>query len=231
MKLSLISPTSNEAENVHRLVEETAHCLRGVDYELIICDDNSPDLTWQIAGQVAAINPRVRVLRRMGNPGLTRSVIDGFTSASGEIVACIDADLQHDPVILPQMLEAMSHADIVIGSRYVKGGSTGSWKFVRRVPSWAATKMAQWMLGVEIHDPLSGYFMLRRDDFLRIRDKLRGAGFKVLLEIVANSGPCRIQEIPYTFRPRIAGSSKLTRRIVLAYVVQLWQLWRGKRSE
>jgi len=129
------------------------------------------------------------------------------------------------------MLQAITDgsADIAIGSRYVKGGSTGTWKIVRRVPSWAATKMAQVVLGVEIRDPLSGYFMLRRDHFLRIRDRLRGNGFKVLLEIVANGGPCRIQEFPYTFRPRLAGKSKLTRRVVMAYLVQLWELWRAKR--
>ena len=231
VKLSLIAPTFNEAENVGRLFAEVDRRLREVDYEIIISDDNSPDRTWEVAERMAATNPRVRVLRRASDPGLTRSVIDGFTLASGEIVACMDADLQHDPVILPQMLQviAQGQADIAIGSRYVEGGSTGTWKIVRRVPSWAATKMAQVVLGVEIYDPLSGYFMLRRDRFLQIRERLRGSGFKVLLEIVANSGNCRIQEIPYTFRPRLAGKSKLTRRVVMAYLVQLWELWRAKR--
>lgn len=231
MKFSLIAPTYNEVENVGRLFEEVDRYLRGVDYEIIVSDDNSPDGTWAVAERIATTNPRVRVLRRTTDPGLTRSVIDGFTLASGEIVACMDADLQHDPVILPQMLQviAQRQADIAIGSRYVKGGSTGTWKIVRRVPSWAATKMAQVVLGVEIHDPLSGYFMLRRDHFLQIRDRLRGNGFKVLLEIVANAGPCRVQEFPYTFRPRLAGKSKLTRRVVTAYLIQLWELWRAKR--
>lgn len=229
MKLSLIAPTYNEAENVGRLFDEVDRCLRGVDYEIIVSDDNSPDKTWAVAERIAVSEPRVRVLRRTTDPGLTRSVIDGFAMASGEIVACMDADLQHDPVILPQMLQAVANgrADIAIGSRYVKGGSTGTWNIMRRVPSWAATKMAQVVLGVEIHDPLSGYFMLRRDHFLRIRDKLRGNGFKVLLEIVANAGLCKIEEFPFTFRPRLAGKSKLTRRVVMAYLVQLWELWRG----
>lgn len=230
MKLSLIAPTYNEAENISRLVMEVDRYLAPVDYEIIISDDNSPDRTWEVAERLASSNPRVRVLRRTSDPGLTRSVIDGFTMASGEMVACMDADLQHDPVILPQMLEAIEggRGDIAIGSRYIEGGSTGTWKIVRRVPSWAATKMAQLMLGVEIRDPLSGYFILRRDQFLHIRDRLRGNGFKILLEIIANSGQCKIQEIPYTFRPRLAGKSKLTRRVVVAYGVQLWQLWRGK---
>jgi dolichol-phosphate mannosyltransferase len=231
VKFSLISPTYNEAENVRHLVEEVSGYLRDLDYEIIICDDDSPDRTWQVAEELARANSRVRVLRRRTDRGLTRSVIDGFGIASGDIFGCIDADLQHDPAILPQMLEAMTRgADLVIGSRYVEGGSTGNWRLVRRIPSWAATKLAQWMLGVTIHDPLSGYFMLRRNDFQRIRTKLRGSGFKILLEIVANRGPCAIQEIPYTFRRRVAGTSKLTRRIVLAYLVQLWQLWRSKRE-
>jgi len=229
VKLSLIAPTFNEAENISRLVGEVDRHLVRVDYEIIIADDNSPDRTWQVAEGIGTANPHIKALRRITDPGLTRSVIDGFTLASGDIVACMDADLQHDPVILPKMLQAITNgADIVIGSRYVEGGSTGTWKFVRRVPSWAATKMAQLMLGVEIHDPLSGYFMLRRDQFLRIKDKLRGNGFKILLEIIANSGLCKIQEIPYTFRPRLAGKSKLTRRVVVAYLMQLWQLWRAK---
>jgi len=233
VKLSLITPTFNEAENISRLVEEVGRCLAGVDYEIIIADDNSPDGTWREAERVAQGNPRIRVLRRTADPGLTRSVIDGFTMASGDIVACMDADLQHDPVILPQMLQAVADrgVDIAIGSRYVKGGSTGTWKFVRRVPSWAATKLAQLMLGVKIRDPLSGYFMLRRDRFMRIRERLKGSGFKILLEIVANAAPCTMEEIPYTFRPRLAGRSKLTRRVVLAYLIQLWQLWRAQRSQ
>ena len=230
VKLSLISPTYNEAGNISRLVEEVGNCLTGVDYEIIICDDNSPDETWQVAEDLARTNPRLKVLRRKNDRGLTRSVIDGFRMASGDIVACIDADLQHDPVILPQMLAPiMEGADLVIGSRYVPGGSTGDWKLVRSLGSWGATKLAQWMLGVTIHDPLSGYFMLRRQDFLRISDRLHGSGFKILLEIVANCGSCRITEIPYTFRRRVAGDSKLTRRIVSAYLVQLGQLWQQKR--
>ncbi len=232
MKLTLIAPTYNEAQNVARLVDEVAKYLSGLDYEVIICDDDSPDRTWQVAEQIAAVNSRVRVLRRRTDRGLTRSVIDGFAMASGEIVACMDADLQHDPVILPRMLQAISQgADVAVGSRYVPGGSTGEWKWIRRVSSWAGTNSAQWMLGVEIHDPMSGYFMLRRADFLRVQQRLRGAGFKILLEIIANLGNCKIVEIPFTFRPRLAGRSKLTHGIVWAYGVQLWQLWRGKHHQ
>ncbi len=231
VKLSLISPTYNEAQNVPRLVDEVGRYLSGVDYEIIICDDDSPDLTWRVAQQIAAVNPRLRVLRRRADRGLTRSVIDGFAMASGEIVACMDADLQHDPIILPRMLQALSQgADVAVGSRYVPGGSTGEWKKVRRLSSWAATKTAQWMLGIEIHDPMSGFFMLRRADFLRVQHRLRGTGFKILLEIAANLGDCTIVEIPFTFRPRLAGRSKLTRGIIWAYGIQLWQLWRNKQQ-
>lgn len=231
MKLSLISPTYNEAQNVARLVEEVGKYLCGVDYEIILCDDDSPDGTWEVAERIAGVNPHVRVLRRRQDRGLTRSVMDGFAMASGEVVACMDADLQHDPVILPKMLNALAQgADVVVGSRYVAGGSTGEWKFTRRASSWMATKSAHWALGVDIHDPMSGYFMLRRKDFLRVRDRLRAGGFKILLEIVANLNAAQIVEIPFTFRPRLAGTSKLTGDIVWAYAVQLWHLWRDKQG-
>src|SRR5215469_362390 len=122
MKFSVISPTFNEAENVPRLVEQLERALSHVDYEILIVDDNSPDLTWSVAERICSTNPRVRVLRRMSDPGLGSAVIDGFSAAQGEAVACIDADLQHDPRILPKMLDQLYEgSDVVVGSRYVAG--------------------------------------------------------------------------------------------------------------
>src|ERR1700733_12098804 len=102
MKLSVISPTLNEAENIPTLIEQLQRTLGSVDYEILIVDDNSPDLTWSIAEKISRTNPRVRMLRRMENPGLGLAVIDGFSAAEGDMLACIDADLQHDPRILPK---------------------------------------------------------------------------------------------------------------------------------
>src|SRR2546425_5557813 len=125
MKLSVISPTLREAENIESLVREIQHALRGVDREIVVVDDDSADLTWRRAEELSARDPRVRVLRRMQNHGLSAAVIEGFEAARGEAVACIDGDLQHDPVILPVLLEELSKgAEVAVGSRYVGDGTT-----------------------------------------------------------------------------------------------------------
>src|SRR2546425_1887440 len=162
MKLSIISPTYNEAANVHHLIEAVEGSVRYLDYEIVISHDDSPAHTWALAEEIAKANPRIRVLRRTENRGLGASVIDGFGCATGEALACIDADLQHDPNILPRMLVELERgADLVVGSRYVPGGGTGDWSCIRRIESWIATKMAHWLLGIKLCDPMSGYFMLR----------------------------------------------------------------------
>lgn len=230
MKLSVISPTLNEAGNVHRLVEELERALIGIDYEILIVDDNSPDLTWSVAQEISLTHPRVRTLRRMQDPGLSEAVIAGFSAAEGEVVACIDADLQHDPVILARMLnELQQGADVVVGSRHVDGGSTGEWGRVRRLESWVATKTAQLLLGFRLKDPMSGYFLVSRKDFAGVKAQLNGSGFKILLEILAKLRASKIKEVPYTFRPRTQGQSKLSGRVILQYLHQLWRLCGSSR--
>jgi dolichol-phosphate mannosyltransferase len=225
MRLSVISPTLNEAENVPRLVEQLERALGDIDYEILIVDDDSADLTWSIAQEISLANPRVRTLRRMDNPGLSVAVIDGFSAAEGDVVACIDADLQHDAAILPRMLEELlKGTDVVVGSRHVDGGSTGDWSRLRRLQSWIATRTAQLLLGVELKDPMSGYFLIWRKDFVEVKEQLDGKGFKILLEILARLHTSRVKEIPYTFRPRTHGESKLSSRVILLYIQQLWQL-------
>jgi dolichol-phosphate mannosyltransferase len=225
MKLSIISPTFNEAANVGSLVEQVGKALPGVEYEILIVDDNSPDLTWSVAETLARANPKVRVIRRMQNPGLGPAVIEGFAAAEGELLACIDADLQHDPAIFPKMLDELNHgAEVVVGSRYVDGGGTGDWTLFRRLESWVATKVAQVFLGVKLKDPMSGYFIMRHDDFAAVRDQLNPSGFKILLEILAKLRPNNMKEVPYTFRTRLAGESKLSSKVVLQYVKQVWRL-------
>jgi dolichol-phosphate mannosyltransferase len=230
MKLSVISPTFNEAKNVPRLVGQLGRILGDTDYEILIVDDNSPDLTWQVAQEISWTNPRVRVLRRMENPGLGAAVIAGFSAAQGEALACIDADLQHDPSILPRMLEELrGGCDVVVGSRYVDGGGTGQWDWFRRLQSWIATKMAQFLLGIKLKDPMSGYFLIWRKDFSQVQQELSGEGFKILLEILARVHPSTVKEVPYTFRPRTIGESKLSKKVVIQYIHQLWRLCDAKR--
>jgi dolichol-phosphate mannosyltransferase len=230
MKLSVISPTYNESENVGPLIATLEQALRGTDYEIITSDDDSPDLTWAHVEEIAKRNTRVRALRRTGNRGLGASVVDGFSLARGEVIACIDADLQHDPNILRKMLEELDRgADLVVATRYMPGGGTTNWSPIRRFASWTATQMARLLLGVPLLDPMSGYFMLRQKDFLRVRNELDGQGFKILLEIVARMGPRSLREVPYTFRPRVAGQSKLSAKFIVAYLRQLWWLYAARR--
>jgi dolichol-phosphate mannosyltransferase len=225
MKLSVISPTLNEAQNISTLVEQLQLALGNIDYEILIVDDNSPDLTWSVAEQIARRNPRVRSLRRMKNPGLGMAVVDGFSAAEGDMLACIDADLQHDPAILPQMVEGLQNGvDVVVGSRHVKGGGFGKWNRLRQFESWCANKAAQLLLGFEVKDPMSGYFLVWRKDFHRVQGQLGESGFKILLEILAKLRTPRVKEVPYTFRPRVVGESKLSWKIVLLYFHQLWRL-------
>lgn len=225
MKVTIVSPTYNEAENVPRLARDVGAVLSGIDYELLIADDDSPDRTWAVAEELGIQNPRIRVLRRTTDRGLSPAVIEGFLSSSSDYIGVIDADLQHDPTILPQMIAALdAGAEIAVGSRYVEGGGTGTWNAARRFQSWVATKLAQTFLGVELTDPMSGYFILRREDFKRIHKQLDAGGFKILLEIVGRLAPSRLEEVPYTFRERVAGQSKLTSKVVLQYLGQLWRL-------
>jgi dolichol-phosphate mannosyltransferase len=225
VKLSVVSPTLNEAANVPVLVEQLACALGDIDYEILIVDDNSPDRTWSIAQEISSKNPRVRSIRRMENPGLGMAVIDGFSEATGDMLACIDADLQHDPAILPKMLEELqTGADVVVGSRHVDGGSTGEWTRLRRLESWVAGSAAQFLLGFKLKDPMSGFFLVWREDFHDVKADLDGNGFKILLEIVARLHRSNIKEVPYTFRPRTAGESKLSSKVALQYVRQLWRL-------
>ena len=157
-------------------------------------------------------------------------MIEGFSAAEGDVVACIDADLQHDPSILARMLDELQKgADVVVGSRHVDGGSTGEWGRLRRIESWIATKMAQLLLGFRLKDPMSGYFLVWRKDFSEVREQLNGKGFKILLEILARLRASNIKEVPYTFRPRTQGQSKLSGRVILQYLHQLWRLCSSSR--
>jgi dolichol-phosphate mannosyltransferase len=225
MKISVVSPTYNEAPNLSRLISEVGAALAAFDYEIVIADDNSPDRTWEKAEKIAQTNPRLRVIRRLKNRGLSPAVMEGFLAARGDYIACIDADLQHDPRILPQLVLALDGgSEVAVGSRYVSRGGTGEWNIIRRIQSWVATQLAQLFLGVALRDPMSGYFILRREDFLKICSRLNVRGFKILLEIVSHLAPRNLNEVPYTFRTRVAGESKLSSKVVLQYLGQLWRL-------
>ena len=220
-QLSVIIPTFNERDNVITLFRRLETALAGVSWEAIFVDDNSPDGTWDVVRGLARQDPRVRCIRRIGRRGLSGACIEGILASSAPCAAVIDADLQHDETQLPKMLGLLQAdtADLVVGSRYVEGGSADSFNKQRAGASALATELARGVLRVKIADPMSGFFMIHRDRFEQLAPQLSTQGFKILLDIVATGrGSLRVKEIPYTFGSRLHGESKLDSMVALDFL-------------
>jgi dolichol-phosphate mannosyltransferase len=220
-QLSVIIPTFNEHDNVTTLFRRLDAALTGMSWEAIFVDDNSPDHTWELVRGLARKDPRVRCIRRIGRRGLSGACIEGILASSAPYAAVIDADLQHDETQLPKMLGLLraEAADLVVGSRYVEGGSADSFNKQRASASALATELARGVLGVKIADPMSGFFMIRRDRFEQLAPQLSTQGFKILLDIIATGrGELRIKEIPYAFGSRLHGESKLDSMVALDFL-------------
>jgi len=219
-ELSVIVPTFKESANLPVLVERIRAALDGVAWEIIVVDDDSPDGTATVARRLGESDIRIRCLRRVGRRGLAGACLEGMLASQARFAAVIDADLQHDEKLLKPMLLKMRDGvtDVVIGTRYAEGGSTGDFSSGRKWISVTATRVANIVLGRALSDPLSGFFMLRRQVVEDIAPKLATHGFKILLDIVSTGGPSlRIAELPYTFGARMHGDSKLDTRIALDY--------------
>ncbi len=220
-ELSVVVPTFNERDNVGVLFARLAETLDGIAWEVIFVDDNSPDGTWRRVQEMAQQDPRVRCVRRIGRRGLSGACIEGILASSAPYVAVMDADLQHDETQLPKMLALLRQGDaeLVVGSRYIDGGSADSFNRQRRGASEFATTLAKKLLRVGIADPMSGFFMIRRDRFEQVAPDLSVQGFKILLDIVATAkGQLRAVEIPYTFGSRLHGESKLDSMVALDFL-------------
>ncbi len=224
--LSLVLPTYNEAANIAALIDNIDGVLQSVPHEIIVVDDNSPDGTWKVAEGLTRKHPALRVLRRVGRKGLSSAVTDGFDMARGDVLAVMDADGQHDAMLLHTMLSSLkAGAQLTIGSRYVPGGSVGEWVRDRRIISSAGTVIAKALSRVKVSDPLGGFFALRSDLYKSIRPSLRPTGFKILLEILANvPAATRVTEIPLVFRMRLHGQSKLSLKVHFEFVCQSLRL-------
>jgi dolichol-phosphate mannosyltransferase len=221
LQLSVIIPTFNERDNVTTLYRRLEVAFKDVPWEVVFVDDNSPDGTWQVVRELSRADARVRCIRRIGRRGLSGACIEGILAASAPYAAVIDADLQHDETQLPKMLQILQDgaAELVVGSRYIAGGSAASFNKQRAGASAFATAVAQRALKVEIADPMSGFFMIRRDRFEQIAPKLSTQGFKILLDIVASAeGGLRTVEIPFTFGSRLHGESKLDSMVALDFL-------------
>ena len=211
-RLTVVVPCFNERANIAPMVASLDRALAGLAWEVVFVDDDSPDGTAAAAREIARADPRVRCIRRVGRRGLSSAVIEGALSSSADYIAVIDGDLQHDETRLPLLLAALENgADLAVGSRRVTGGdSAGLASPLRERLSSAGIGIARAVTRTSLTDPMSGFFALPQPLFERLAARLTGQGFKILLDLVlASPTPLKIVEIPYRFRPRAAGESKL----------------------
>ena len=227
--ISIVVPTYKERGNIAELVERTSKVLAACSdkYEVIVVDDDSPDGTAEEVRRLQTTRPWLKLLARKHERDLSTAVMAGWRVATGEVLGCIDGDLQHPPELLLMMFDRMVRggSDVVIGSRHIAGGGVSQWSLWRRSISWTATLMAYSILpGTlgKVHDPMSGFFLIRRSVIERA--PLNPVGYKILLEVLAKGDYTRVEEVPFVFEERSQGSSKLGIRIVLHYLLHLLRI-------
>lgn len=219
-ELSIIIPTFNERDNVPLLVDRLRQALGEIAWEVIFVDDDSPDQTAELVKTIGASDARIRCIRRIHRRGLAGACLEGMLASQARFVAVMDADLQHEETLLVPMLSVLREdtADLVVGTRYAVGTAVDSFSARRQQISVLATRVARGILRVNLSDPMSGFFMLKRDACERFAPDLSQDGFKILLDIVITArGNLRIVELPYRFRKRHYGESKLDARVALEY--------------
>ena len=222
--LAVVIPVLNEAPNVAPMVECLRAALGDIAWEAIFVDDDSTDGTREAVAAIGRQDTRVRLLHRVGRRGLASAFVEGALASFAPCVAAIDGDLQHDETLLPAMYAALTEEgyELAIGSRYIAGGGLGEWDRTRAGMSGFATRLARVVLKVPMSDPMSGFFMLRRETLLAALPRLSAIGFKILLDVVASlPAPPRIKELPYQFRTRSAGESKLDAGVLRDYLMLL----------
>jgi dolichol-phosphate mannosyltransferase len=232
LQLAIVLPTLNERANLAPLVERLDKALVGISWEAIIVDDNSADGTSDEARAISLRDPRLRIIQRIGRRGLASAAIEGMCATAAPVVAVMDADHQHDPALLPGMLAAIESGeyDLAYASRFAEGASTEAWNRPDRVKaSGFANALARKVTGVQLSDPMSGYFMLRAATLRADAHRLSGVGFKILLDILATvETPLRVKEFPLNFAARAEGESKLDRTVVFEFLVGLYDKWLGR---
>jgi dolichol-phosphate mannosyltransferase len=235
-QLSIVLPTYNESQNIVSVLDTIAETLP-VDTaaEIIVVDDNSPDGTADIASHYAKKildnnKLHVELIRRDARLGLSSAILTGVQSATGDVIVVMDGDFSHPPQIIPSIVKELQDSgyDIVVASRYIKGGSIRGWPFKRRLMSKGATKIAQYGLGIEVKDPVSGFFAFKRQIIEGV--KFDAIGYKMLLEILVKAKGARVKEVPYTFTNRRTGRSKLNNSVMLNYIRAVWRLYRYGKS-
>lgn len=232
LRLAVVLPTYNERANLRSMIARIETALGEAAWEVIVVDDHSPDGTADEARAIALADGRVRVIERIGRRGLASAAIEGMCATAAPVVAVMDADHQHDPALLPQMLAAIESGeyDLAYASRFVEGASTAQWNRPdRERASGLANRLANKVTGVTLTDPMSGYFMLRTATLRADAHRLSGVGFKILLDILATvAAPLRVKEFPLDFAARSEGESKLDRTVVFEFLVGLYDKWLGR---
>lgn len=229
--LSVIMPTYNESQNILDMLRSVSCNIPSeIETEIVVVDDNSPDGTGQIVEDFAKNSDQsglsIKVVHRPGKQGLSSAILAGIESAKGETIIVMDSDFSHPPETIQKMIEELQNnqCDIVVASRYVRGGSVVGWPFKRRLMSKGATKIAQHGLGIKIKDPMSGFFAFKRHIIKSIN--FDAIGYKMLLEILVKTKGTIVKEIPYSFTDRKSGSSKLDLSVTLDYLKSVWRLYR-----
>lgn len=222
--LSVIVPTLNERDNIPEIIQRLAAALPETAWEVIFVDDDSTDGSVAVLRDYARNDPRVRFLHRIGRRGLSSAVVEGVQSSSAPYVAVMDADLQHDERLLPKMLASLrtEEFDVVVGSRYLDDDGVKDWSAGRKLVSQVATWLARSLMRAHLRDPMSGFFMMKREGFDRAVRGLSSIGYKILLDVLVSAQPAlRAKELPYVFRNRIHGESKLDAAVTWEYVMLL----------
>ena len=236
-ELAIVVPTLNESENIACLIDRLEVALVGIHYEVIVVDDDSPDQTAAVVLRLARERESLRVLQRIGRRGLSSACTEGILASNAPVVAVIDADMQHDERVLPEMLRRLreEQLDLVVGSRNIAGGGMAELAKGRVWLSHLGRLLSRICAAHQLSDPMSGLFMIRFEAFEEIAQRLSGVGFKILLDIVSSAGPhLRIGEVPYQFRNRAHGESKLGCVVGLEYLYLLfdkrWGRWQMRKT-
>ena len=230
-ELAIVVPVFNEVRNVPLLVEAVAMALPGVGWELVFVDDDSPDGTANEVRALAMQDARVRIVHRFGRRGLSSACVEGILATAAPVIAVMDGDMQHDERMLTTMLDRIGQGDVdlVIGSRFLNGSPTAAYSQKRLALSELATKLAKRLVGTPMSDPMSGFFMITRDAFMGSLPRLSSVGFKILLDITASAPtPLRIVEVPFDFRGRRHGESKLDTLVVWEFAQLLFDKTFGR---
>lgn len=234
--LSIILPTYNESENIIEILKTIPNYLpQNMMSEVVVVDDNSPDGTAQLAqkyaNNISNINYVVNVVIRKQKSGLSSAILNGINSSLGKIILVMDSDFSHPPENIIKMVDILnnSNSDLVIASRYMQGGKIIDWSIRRKLMSKIATIMAKNSLKIKLTDPMSGFFVFKKQIISNL--KFDAIGYKLLLEILVKTKNLVISEFPYTFTNRKLGSSKLTLVIIIDYVKTIWKLYLYKLKQ